>query len=158
MEDAIVFIKRIREQIHSLYFSVNYLSKNDVISRMLRDADLGILISLERLRMAKGWLGKHLGVLGMPYPYILVTEISDIPAETDVPTLGQPLNITTEKEALALLNKLRSEISSIISQLRNDQEHYYVNKAMDNLQEASMGLGLIIGELRKDYVRKKAGV
>jgi hypothetical protein len=154
MQNEELFLRKIREDIHSIIFSIDNVTSWPIFNKDIRDVDIGILLCYERLRMAKGWLGKHLGKIGTIYPYNPVISINDIPEETDVPEKRDLDKIIDPQKALLFFNDLRIEISVIIKKIESEKEHYFVNKAIDNLQEASMGLGLLIGSLRDEYKNK----
>lgn len=108
------------------------------------------------MKLARGWMGKLKGVLKIDETYEVVDSKDKIPALKDAEYSEEEMEDCKIKEGeniVVYINRIRSKVKQLIDQwIAGTQglSHHYCQLVIDNLEECSMWLGFVLGEIREE--------
>jgi hypothetical protein len=153
---------KLTTQTHQLRKEISLLSK--AVDHLLMNTDSGQLTIINMRHsaaMAKGWLGKLLGVLKEKSPYKPADAAENIPPTADaVDTLGKwDVPLPDSDAHTAYINALRYEIKRLINWVNKLEKDYYqtstdefgftcIEMAAQHLHECSMNGGFQLAHIR----------
>lgn len=125
----------------------------DILASKPEKGGAELTLAKRSMQMARGWMGKVKGALGIGQTYKVVDDVKDIPATMDV---DYPVNTpaTKEKSLLQKVNELRENISLIdktwVAAVFNGMSYPEgTANVIQHLTEASMWLGYVLQEIKE---------